>query len=167
MYIPFENMTATSRVWVYCAGRAFTEEEKTWMMAKLVAFCNQWNTHGNLLPTSFEIKYDQYIVLSVDESKMGASGCSIDSSVRVLREIEQHLKVDILDAGKIAYFTDDQVQVLKLHEVKSAINEGKLQADTLVFNPSISNKGELEGEWLIPAKESWLSRYFEKQKITQ
>ncbi len=167
MYIPFEKMSVTSRVWVYCASRAFTEEEKTWMLPKLVSFCNQWNTHGTLMPTSFEIKHDQFIILSVDESNMGASGCSIDSSVRILREIEQQIKVDILDAGKIAYLRDNHVEVIKLPALKSMINEGKLKPETLVFNPSINNKGELEEDWLMPAKESWLNRYFEKQRITQ
>jgi hypothetical protein len=167
MYIPFEQMADDSRVWVYCANRSFTEEEKTWIISKLVAFCNQWNTHGALMPTSFDIQHDQFILLMVDESKMGASGCSIDSSVRVLREIEQHLRVEILDAGKVAFLSEGHVEVVKLHQVSSVINEGKLKPDTPVFNPSVSKKGELKEKWHIPASDSWLSRYFEKQKITQ
>ncbi|WP_114748350.1 hypothetical protein [Pleomorphovibrio marinus] len=167
MYIPYENMVDTSRVWVYFANRPFTEEEKTWMISKLVTFCNQWNTHGSLMPTSFDIQHDQFILLSVDESKMGASGCSIDSSVRLLREIEQHINVEILDAGKVAYLHEDKVTVTKLPDVNTAIRQGKLTPDSPVFNPSVSKKSELESNWLIPAKESWLKRYFNNQQITQ
>lgn len=167
MYIPYESMVDTSRVWVYFANRPFTEEEKTWMTSRLVTFCNQWNTHGSLMPTSFDIQYDQFILLLVDESKMGASGCSIDSSVRVLREIEQQMNVEILDAGKVAYLQNNKVMVTKLPDLKTAICEGKLTPNSPVFSPRVSNKSELESNWLIPAKDSWLKRYFNNQKITQ
>ena len=32
--------------------------------------------------------------------------------------------------------------------------------ETLVFNNTINNFGELKSKWKIPAKDSWLNRYF-------
>lgn len=160
MYIPFEEMSSSSRVWVYQSDRAFSEQDKTLIISKLVAFCNQWHTHGSTMPSSFDIKYDQFIVLAVDESQLGASGCSIDSSVKVLREVENLLNVNLLDSGKIAYLTDEIVKVTFLPDIKKHILQGQLQKSSKVFNPSVNKKADLENQWLIPAQESWLKRYF-------
>lgn len=160
MYLPFEKMPESARIWVYQSNRKFTPEEIAYASARLTAFCEQWNTHGALMPSSFELLHDQFIVLAVDESKLGASGCSIDSSVRTLREIEQKLNISLLDQGKVSFISDGQVITSKLQEVKDYIKAGNLQEDTRIFNPLINRKEDLSEKWIIPAKDSWLKKYF-------
>ncbi|MFO7825097.1 MAG: hypothetical protein R6V72_14245 [Cyclobacterium sp.] len=162
MYIPFEEMPEEARIWVYQADRPFDEQEKTWIISKLVTFCNQWNTHGSLMPSSFDIKYDQFIILAVDESRLGASGCSIDSSVKILREIETKLSINLLDSGKVSYVDTNGVKVAFLPEIREHINKGTLQAQSKVFNPGVNKIADLENKWLIPADSSWLKKYFAK-----
>lgn len=162
MYLPFEDMPDEARIWVYQADRPFDEKEKTWIISKLVTFCNQWNTHGSLMPSSFDIKYDQFIVLAVDESKLGASGCSIDSSVKILREIETELDINLLDSGKVSYMDSHGVKVALLPEIRKHINDGSLQAQSKIFNPGVNKIADLEKQWLIPADHSWLKKYFAK-----
>jgi hypothetical protein len=153
-------MPPSARIWIYQSDRPFEEQEKTWIISKLVGFCNQWNTHGVSMPTSFEIKHDRFVIMAVDESKGGASGCSIDSSIRVLREIENELQLNLLDSGKISYFGKDNIKVAMLPEIKKHIQEGELQAESKVFNPSVNTKADLDKDWVVPANRSWLKRYF-------
>ncbi|MEX2594495.1 MAG: hypothetical protein WD426_17125 [Anditalea sp.] len=160
MYIPFKEMPETARIWIYQSTRKFNPKEKEFVTGILTAFCDQWNTHGALMPSSFEIKYDQIIVLSVDESNLGASGCSIDSSVRTLREIEQKLEVNLLDQGKISFIKDGNVLTGKLQEIREYIQGGNLREETPVFNPMVNKKEDLSEKWLVPAKDSWLKKYF-------
>jgi len=160
MYVPFENMPKDAKIWIYQSERPFDEQEKTWIISKLVAFCNQWNTHGAEMPSSFDLKYDQFIILSVDESQMGASGCSIDSSVRVLREIEVKLNINLLDSGKVAYLDGENVRVAFLPEIKNHVLEGSLQSTSKMFNPSVDKIADLNDKWLIEADKSWLKKYF-------
>ena len=160
MYVPFENMPKDAKIWIYQSDRPFDEQEKTWIISKLVAFCNQWNTHGAEMPSSFDLKYDQFIILSVDESQMGASGCSIDSSVRVLREIEVKLNINLLDSGKVAYLDGENVRVAFLPEIKNHVVEGSLQSTSKMFNPSVDKIADLNDQWLIEADKSWLKKYF-------
>lgn len=160
MYIPFEKMPDTARVWIYQSSRKFSPEEIEFITEKLTSFCDKWNTHGNLMPASYSIAYDQIIILSVDESNLGASGCSIDSSVRALRELEQKLEVNLLDQGKVSFIEDGKVVTGGLREVKDYIHAGNLQEETTVFNPMVNNKKDLAERWLIPARDSWLKKYF-------
>jgi len=160
MYLPFNEMPDTARVWIYQSSRKFTPEEKHYIIQKIKDFCNKWNTHGILMPTSFELLYDQFIILAVDEADLGASGCSIDSSVRTLREIEQQLGVNLLDQGKISFINEGNVVISKLQEIKNYILAGNLVEETPVFNPLVNKKEDLTNNWLIPAKDSWLKKYF-------
>lgn len=162
MYLEFESMPAHARIWVYQADRKFTQEELVWVKDRLATFCEQWNTHGALMPTSFTIKFDQVIILSVDESQLGASGCSIDSSVRTLREIEEKFGVNLLDQGKVGFLeSEDNLRINSVFGIKSNIQSGALLSETIVLNPLVKEKADLGNKWLIPAKESWLNKYFE------
>lgn len=160
MYVDFNKMPAYSRVWIYQAGRSFTSSEKELVTNRLTAFCNGWNTHGNGMPSSFQILDDQVLILAVDESNLGASGCSIDSSVKALRELENTLGINLTDQGKVSYkSTTGELKVTPALGIKSKVIEGEIEADTLVINPLIQRKAELENVW-ISAGNTWLNKYF-------
>ncbi|MBW3467640.1 hypothetical protein EGN73_07405 [Arthrospiribacter ruber] len=161
MYLEFDQMPAQARIWVYQSERKFTATEKAWIEDRLRQFCVNWNTHGAMMPTSFTIKFDQVIILSVDESQLGASGCSIDSSVRTLREIEQKLGVNLLDQGKVGFLEEgDSLIVNSVFKVKESVQNGILNQDTLVLNPMVREKKDLKDNWLMSAKDTWLNKYF-------
>lgn len=161
MYLPFEKMPDHSRVWVYQSSRSFTKDEKEFIQKKLSGFCENWNTHGSLMPTSFDIRFDQVIILAVDESQLGASGCSIDSSVRILKEIEEKFGLDLLNQGKVSYLVNkDTLEVNPLFGIKSKVEQGFLLQETIVLNPVVSQKADLNDKWLISAKDSWLNKFF-------
>lgn len=160
MYIPFKEMPSSSRIWVYQADRQFDPSEISWIQSLLTSFCEGWNTHGQGMPTSFEIMYDQFILLGVDEKDLGPSGCSIDSSVRIIRSIEEKTGVNLLDSGKVSFLSEEKVNVNKLADLRLSISKGVLHPETPIFNSLVSTKSDLTEKWIIPAKDSWLKRYF-------
>lgn len=160
MYVDFENLPAHSRVWVYQAERKFTKPEIELINRRLKIFCQGWNVHGNPLPTSFQILDMQILVLAVDESTAGASGCSIDSSVRVLRELETSLNINLTDSGKVSFKSaEGEIQTVSALGIKSKVLAGDIHLQTLVINPRIQSKTDLNNIW-ISAGKSWLNKYF-------
>ncbi len=160
MYIPFDQLPTHSRIWVYQAERAFSSGEKELISTSLKQFCEGWNTHGNLMPTSFQILEEQFIVLGVDESSLGASGCSIDGSVRTLHKLENTLNINLTDQGKVSFKkSEGQVTVYPSLGIKSKVLSGEIERETLVLNPMVKIKKDLENVW-ISANESWLNKYF-------
>src|ERR1043165_661189 len=103
MYIPFEQLPPDARLWIYQAERRFTDDEEKIISASLREFCSQWSAHGNPLETSFLIKYNQFIILSVNENAADASGCSIDGSVRVLKELSKRFDNDLFNRTGVAF----------------------------------------------------------------
>jgi len=159
MYVPFEELGNESRVWVYQGNRAFTEDEVKWVDKALHAFCEQWNAHGQGLKSSFKIEKNQFIVMSVDEDFHNPSGCSIDSSVGILRQIHAATGVDLLDRTKASFNIDGRVELIPLTELKSAFASGRLQASSITFNTLVATKAELEEKWQIPSEKSWMAKY--------
>ena len=160
MYLPFDQLPDHARIWVYVSPRRFTPSEQEWVQSGLIDFCASWATHGKGMPTSFTILEEQLLVLAVDESQLGASGCSIDSSVRVLKEFEQKFQINLVDQGKLTLRDPSgQVRVLPALGIKSRIQGGEIALDQEVMLPTIQTKAELSDLWQ-PLSKSWLRAYF-------
>lgn len=126
----------------------------------MTRFCEGWNTHGNLMLTSFELVENQILILAVDESNLGASGCSIDSSVRTLRELENLLQTNLTDQGKISLKkASGELKVIPGLGVKARVSSGEIDLETEVINPTIRIKADLKNMWQ-PVRNSWLNKYF-------
>lgn len=160
MYIPFDSLSSHARVWVYQADRPLNEVEQALIEKTAPAFLDSWATHGKPLKASYRLFHNQFLVIGVDEVQQAASGCSIDSSVSFVRALEKELEVSFLDRGKVAFVSGDKVFLEAIPQLKSSIASGRITADTQTFNNLVASKQELEEKWLLPAKETWLKRYF-------
>lgn len=165
MFAPFETLADSARVWIYQATRKFTESEKSTISDNLTAFTHSWVAHGNPLKTSFSILYDQFIVLAADENFNEASGCSIDSSVRVIRQLDQQFSLGLFDRTKIGFLNGEQLEMIPLNELPQALTEGQWKSDSLFFNNVIESKGQLTSGWITPANQTWLKRYLAKTVV--
>lgn len=160
MYLEFDQMPSNSRVWIYQAARSFSQSEEDLIQSTLQAFCKEWQTHGNPMTSSFEIQDHQILILTVDETHLGASGCAIDGSVKVLRTLETKLNNNLTDQGKVSYKSMDHIiEVTPALGIKSKVLAGEITATTSVINPLIKYKKELNSIW-ITADKTWINKYF-------
>lgn len=166
MYLPFDQLPSHSRIWIYQADRSFSLEEEKIISETLAGFCTQWEAHGYPLKTSFKIEFRHFIILSVDESAAGASGCSIDGSVRILKELGSQLKIDFFDRAKIAFLIDGKIQAHPLNQLNSLFQSGKLIASTQTFNNLVATKTEWERRWKTTVEKSWLIKYLPKDTLS-
>jgi len=154
------SFSPQSRVWVYQSDRKFTSTEENEILSKLSSFTNQWKAHGNELLAKAEIRYGYFIILTVDESQAGVTGCSIDSSVRLIKEIEQEYHVDLFNRFNMAYKVNNEVVVNSKEDFETLVNIKQVTPDTIVFNNMVQNLAELESKWEVPFQNSWHSTVF-------
>lgn len=119
-------------------------------------FVNSWNSHGAPVKGFAGLLFGQFVVLMADERATGVSGCSTDSSVRLIKQIEQIFGVNMFDRQTLAFLVKDKVQLLPLAQLQYAVDNQFVKPDTLYFNNLVQNKEELEKNWIVPLKESWL-----------
>jgi len=160
MYTPFENLTEDAKIWVYQMNRSLKPEEEQSISEDLRQFLDSWNAHQQPLKCSGKIFYHQFLVLAVDENFNQVSGCSIDKSVDFLHQLSDKYNVDLFERNLIAFLENEQVRLEPLMELKEKIREGDIQFEAITFNNLIKTKKELKNNWLIPAGESWMKRYY-------
>lgn len=154
-FIP-EGFDDNSRVWVYQCNRLFMISEAFEIEDILNRFLARWNTHGTPVKGYANLFFGQFIVFIADETAAGVSGCSTDSSVRVVKEIEEKFKVSMFDRQLLAFIVKEKIQMLPLQQLQYATDNKFITPDTLYFNNLVKNKRELLTNWIIPVKNSWL-----------
>ena len=153
-----ESFSPDSRVWIYQSSRLFSLNEAFEVEGMLNDFTSKWLSHGTPVKGAGYLIFGQFIILMADEKATGVSGCSTDSSVRLIKDIEQKYKLNMFDRTTLAFVVKDKIQLLPLSQLQYGINNGFISSDTLYFNNPVQTKEELESKWMIPVKESWLNK---------
>ena len=159
MFTQYKNLPDTSRIWIYQSDREFTEKEVDFISIQAEEFINTWTRHGDYLKGSFILKYNQFLILAVDEGFNNVSGCSIDSSVRFIKEIEEKLDVDLTDKMNVTFKDGDNINVVKLPQFQEFTKAKKIIASTIVFNNMVGDKAAFEKNWEVTAAQSWHKRF--------
>ncbi len=165
MYQSFDSMPAHARLWIYQANRSFSTAEKEQLFKGLKDLCEQWSAHGTPLQTSFVIQFDQFVIMAVDEQLNGASGCSIDGTVRFMKSLQDQSGIDFFDRTRVAFLKEGKIIVHTVTEVRNLLESQALSAETVTFNNIVTTKAEWEKYWRVPVKESWLARYLPKTAV--
>ena len=159
MLVDFESLPESSRIWIYQASRGFSAEELINIKKSLDDFVTHWTAHGQNLKSGYEIRYNRFIVLGLDQTSASASGCSIDASVHFIQDLEKKYGVELLDKMNVSYKQGEFVAYKSLLEFKKMAKEKAVSPNTIVFNNLVTNKGEYLEHWEVPASESWHARF--------
>lgn len=151
----YKELPPDTRVWVYQSSRELSDPEIAEIRQKADAFADQWTAHGKAMRAAIEMFYNRFIVVFADEGQAMASGCSIDSQVRFIKQLESEYNIILLDRMNIAYKEGDKVEAAHLSKFKEMLSQGKLNENTIVFNNLVSNKSAFDKGWEVPVKESW------------
>jgi len=135
------QFSENSRVWVYQSDKELTAAQVIELQAALDNFTTGWTAHDNQLKAKGEIRYNRFIVLVVDESQAGASGCSIDKSVHFMKQVEQHFGINLFDRFNLAYRNGEDVLSVPRHTFEELLTSKTITAE-------------------VPFKDSWHARLF-------
>lgn len=148
------------RIWIYQADRQLTAGDKAKVLDKLALFTAEWKAHGRPLAANAEVRYDRFIILMVDDAIAPPTGCSIDKSVYLLKEIEKETGLSLFDRLRVAYRDEDGIKAVSRAEFERLVATGEVTGNTIVFNNLITTYPELETHWEVPLKESWHAQFF-------
>jgi hypothetical protein len=154
------EFSSHSRVWVYQSDRKLTDAEALQAQVLLDNFTTGWTAHNNQLLAKAEIRYNRFLILFVDESQAGASGCSIDKSVNFMKQLEQHFGINLFDRFNLAYRDGEEILSVPRHQFEDLLKAGKINTETIVFNNLAQNLTELQTKWEVPFKDSWHIQLF-------
>lgn len=165
MLTDFNTLPNSSRLWIYQSSIILDENKIHFLKSRLSTFCEKWESHQRILKSAYEIRYNKFVILSVDEMVNDASGCSIDKSVKLFQELEIELNSSFLDKSLIPFKVDDEIITVKLSEIKNSIETGYINENSVLINTLVQTKESYNNEFEILAKNSWLKRYFLKVEL--
>ena len=143
-------------MWIYQSDRQFTEPEQIEIDELLQQFTDSWTSHGAKVKGFGKLFFNQFIILIADETASDVSGCSTDSSVRLIKEIENKYKADLFNRQNLAFFNGENIIQIPLSKLNEAISSNLINNETYYFNNVVLSKKELEEKWIISLKNSWL-----------
>lgn len=162
-FIEFQQLPDTARLWIYAARRAFDKSQVDTLKDHMNRFMQEWTAHKRELRTGWELKYDQFILVAVDEQTMAASGCSIDSMVHSLQEFEKNVGCQVIGTSTLVFYRNEvgDIRSVDRAQFKHLTELGKVNENTIVFNNVIDAlKTFREGKWEVPMRESWHMQAF-------
>lgn len=159
MLVSFDSIPDSARVWIFPSSRALNSEQLEQLDQLVSSFLDTWTAHDQALHASFHCSYDHFLVFTVDESRAGASGCSIDKLHRFVKSCELMFHAQFFDRLKVAIPLDQGVQLQPVSEVEKAIAEGRMTGDQPVFDSTVATMKEFRTGFVKPLRQTWLSRY--------
>ena len=154
----FEGLSKQSKVWVYPIDRALSKDEQASINEELKQFAQEWQSHGLNLIARAQIVDERFIILMVDESAQGASGCSIDSSVHFITALGEKYNFDPFNRMLVALKNESTVQLVPVTTFKQLWKEQKITEESKVINTLIKVKSEFDNAWCTAIKDSWHKR---------
>ena len=156
MLVDFKLLSDSSKLWVFQSDKIISPSNQKILINEISPFLTDWSSHGAEIKSSFEIRYDLFLIISVDEEINSASGCSIDKLTNFIIQISNEIGVDFFNRLNVAYKSDsEKINLRNLSDFKTLISEGEINEESIVFNNLIKTKKDYIEQWEVQLKNSW------------
>lgn len=154
----YEELPATTRVWIYQSSTPFAEEDVKQIQSYIDQFARSWVSHNQQLRAYGDLLHRRFVILMVDESQAGASGCSIDKSIAFLKALQSEYGVDLFDRMRFSFLANQEVETVSRDEFARLYRDGLINDDTPVFDTLVNTKADFAEQWIKPLGRSWHKR---------
>ena len=159
MHVSFNLLPSNSKIWVYQADRQLSNSEIKLIKKETELFLNNWTSHNNEIESSYEIRYNSFLIIGLNEDINSASGCSIDKSLNFIKSFQSSLGVNFLNRLNVACKLKNDIKIITLSMFESMIRDRKLLKDSIVFNNMINTKELYENNWETTVEKSWHKKF--------
>jgi hypothetical protein len=154
--IPFSGLPADARLWVFAASDPIRGERADELLHAVDAWLSQWSAHGEPLTCARDWRDDRFLAVGVDQTTAGASGCSIDALFRILQKFQGDLGTSLLGGGRVFYRNrDGKIETAPRQSFSERAAAGDVDADTMVFDTSVTTAEAYRSNFTRRASESW------------
>ena len=161
MLVSFESLPKNSRIWIFPSSKEIDFRTKMKIRERLVKFISDWTSHNKNIQASFELPYNRFIVIALNQNLQNASGCSIDALMNLIQIFEKEFNLILLDRMNVLFRDKTKkIEYLTLKDFIKMVKSKSINSKTIVFNNLVVNKEEYMKSWEVPALNSWHSRYF-------
>ncbi len=151
----YKTFPDNSKVWIFQSSRPFDDDDVNFIKVRVDEFIENWESHGNLLKADFDVLHNLFITVFVDEQSDRMCGSAQDRLVRLMKELESELEVELLNRMNLSYLKGNVAKVATMNDFPKLLNDGEINENTIVFDNTITTKEAFDKKWKLPLKESW------------
>lgn len=140
MYFP--EFSSEAKIWIYQSNKPIDATLRTEMNQKLTSFVGEWSAHGAKLQAEGEI-IDEYRLVLCTDGNVEASGCSIDASVRFVKELGQNYNLDFFNRLQVLVESNGNKELMPFSKLSE-------NPTTLIFHPAPENLGAFRTNEKLP-----------------
>ena len=159
MYVSFNLLPPNAKVWIYQSDRNLSNIDIELIEREVKLFLNNWSSHNKEIESSFEIRYNRFLIIGLNENINSASGCSIEKSLNIIKDLQSLLEVNFLNRVDVDYKTGNDINSISLSEFQTMIREKKLSKDSIVYNNMIDSKQSYINNWETKIENSWHKKF--------
>ncbi len=159
MIVDFKQLPDEAKLWIFPSSRKFYPQEIEGVKEKIEDFLSDWDDQGILIRCSFQLEYDRFIIIAVDDSLNSLSLEAHNLLITFIQELEKTFEVVLMDKMNVCYKQGEFVQYKDLIEFKKMMKAKGVSQKTIVFNNMITNKVDFKYNWEINIMDSWLGRF--------
>jgi hypothetical protein len=164
--IPFEELPAHGRLWVFPASRDLSDAEVASCLEAVDDFLASWSAHGMPLRSGRELLERRFLLVGVDVDAEAPSGCSIDALVNRLRALGDSMGVVLIDHAPVWFRDRGAVRTLSRADFRALAAEGGVDAGVEVFDTTLTRIQDYRtGKLARPASESWHGKTFFRAEV--
>jgi hypothetical protein len=160
MIVDFKEIPNWGKLWIFPASRKFYPQEISELKQSIEEFLNNWNSKTKALKSAYQLKYNRFIIITVDDSEIKLSLEAHDALSEFIQSLEKKYELVLLDKINVCYKQGEFVQYKDLIAFKKMIKSKGVSQKTIVFNNMITSKEALENDWEINIMDSYLSHFF-------
>ncbi len=154
--VDFDTLPDDARVWVFGASDALGDELSASLLRHVDTYLAQWAAHGQPLTSARQWRDQHFLIIGVDQSTAGASGCSIDALFHILQGLERSLGTSLVAGGRVFYRdARGDVQCVDRATFSSRARAGEIGGDTEVFDTTVTTVRDARERFSRMASASW------------
>jgi hypothetical protein len=152
--VSFDSLPDSARVWIFGSDKQLSDDAATALMRDVGDHLADWKAHGEPLTVGSQLLDDRFLVVAVDQSTTGASGCSIDGLFRVLQAAQSKLGANLVGGGRLFYRDNHgEIQCAPRADLDELRASGAITKDTVVFDTTITDLGTFRKYFERPASK--------------
>jgi hypothetical protein len=156
--VPFTQLPDHARTWVFGASDPILGERASTLLAHVDEYLDEWKAHDEPLTCARDWRDDRFLVIGVDESAAGASGCSVDALFRILQQLQESLGATIVGGGRVYYRDHDgATRCTTRPEFARLRTNGVISDDTTVLDTSVITAADYRRRFERTLAQSWHS----------
>ena len=159
MIVNFKQIPDEGKLWIFPSHRKFYPQEIAELKERVEAFLTEWDDQEIAIKCSYSLKYDRFIIITVDDSKNSLSLQAHELLITFIQDLEKKYDIVLMDKINVCYKQGDYVQYKDLKDFRKMIKAKGVSQKTIVFNNMITSKVELKYDWEINIMDSWLGRF--------